>query len=480
MTWIWWLLGIGYTAMLAGLVVSVLRRRTSPPGMLAWILSILTVPVIGPAVYLLFGSNRIRRKASRRRRRVAHVIAKLKAQAEERSAADRAPLSAIAADFGAVEEIGRSLVGIPAVDGNRVQVLTDANSTYAALIEAIQAAKHHVHLLYYIWNADDTGHYFRDLVIRAARRGVECRILLDAVGCFKLRSDFLQPLRDAGVDVRFFLPLKLLARRRWSLHLRNHRKIAVIDGRVAFTGSQNIGDEYRGRLAKLSPWYDSHLRVEGPAAHFLQQTFAEDWVFAGGDSLAGAEYFPEAGRCGSTFVQILPTGPDQDVSVLGQVMFAAVSAARESVRIETPYFVPGPGLMSALTHAGYRGVRVQLIVPTRTDAPVVLWAGRSFYGELITAGVEVYEYDHAVLHSKIVTIDDRWCKVGSANMDVRSFRLNFEITALIYDERVAGHLSSLIEAHCSAARRIGPREVFGQPLRRQLVEGAARLLTPLL
>ncbi len=185
-------------------------------------------------------------------------------------------------------------------------------------------------------------------------------------------------------------------------------------------------------------------------------------------------------RPGNSIVQLLPTGPDQDVSALAQLLFAAVSVARHSIRIETPYFVPDPGLRMALMHACYRGVRVQLILPTRSDSTLVLWAGRSFYAELIQAGVEIYEYDLGVLHSKIVTVDDRWCMLGSANMDVRSFRLSFEITALVYDQAVARELSASIERHCAGGRRITLRSVWQRRWDRQLIEGAARLFAPVL
>lgn len=198
------------------------------------------------------------------------------------------------------------------------------------------------------------------------------------------------------------------------------------------------------------------------------------------ENLAGDAYFASPQRPGRSIVQILPTGPDQNVSPLEQIVFAAVSSARQSIRIATPYFVPGPGLRMALIHACSRDVRVELVLPTRTDSATVLWAGRSFYAELLEAGVRIFEYDGGVLHSKIITVDDRWCMVGSANMDVRSFRLNFEITALIYDQEVTGGLSASIDRYIGGARNITLHEVWNRRLHQQLIEGAARLLTPLL
>ena len=450
--------------------------------MVAWILGILALPGVGMLAYWLFASDRLRRKVGRRRRRVAHLLHQLKGRVEQhaRTAGDWTP-TPLPADLAAIAELGRRLADMPAIGGNDVQIFEDANSTYAALADALRAARHHIHLEYYIWQPDETGTSFRDLLIERARAGVKCRLLLDAVGCHRIRRAFLRPLVDAGVRVAFYMPLFLFrGGKRYSLHLRNHRKIAVLDGQVAFMGSQNIGDEYRGRLRRLSPWYDTHVRLSGPAALFLQQTFAEDWYFATRESLDREDYFAEPVRLGHSIVQVLPTGPVHSVSPLAQILFAAVTSARESIRIATPYFVPDRAVRMALAHACYRGVRVQLVLPSRSDSALALWAARSFYAELLEVGVDIHEYDGGVLHSKLVTVDDRWCMLGSANMDARSFRLNFEVTALIYDPQVAAGLARSIDGYCGAARRITPRDVWHQGLLRQVGEGAARLFAPLL
>jgi cardiolipin synthase len=478
----WWIATLLHLTLVVACLINVLRRRKEPASMLAWVLAITSAPVLGALVYWLIGSDRLPRKARRRRRRVAHLLAQLKEAAEHRARGHRIDYEAeLPADLAAIERLGGRLADMPATSGNGVAVLQDANNTYAALEEAIRAAEHHVHMQYYIWQPDDTGRHFRDLVVGAARRGVQCRLLLDAVGCFWLGRRFLAPLHQAGVQVAFFLPLlPLRFGRRWSAHLRNHRKIVIVDGQTAFTGSQNIGDEYRGRLKALSPWYDTHLRIRGPAALFLQQTFAEDWYLAARERLDQDQYFPMPVRGGGSVVQVLPTGPDHSVSTLAQVFFAAVSSAGQSIRIATPYFVPDLAMRMALAHAAYRGVQVRLVIPSRSDVPLALWAGRSFYAELLDAGVQIHEFDGGVLHSKLFTVDDRWCVVGSANMDARSFRLNFEITAVIYDSGVATALSAAIDGYCAAGRPITPKHVWHRPLWQQLGEGAARLLTPIL
>ncbi|MGD8453430.1 MAG: cardiolipin synthase [Phycisphaerae bacterium] len=476
-----WVVVLGIDVLLIPFVIaSVLRQRKEPMAMLAWILGVLALPYVGMALYWLMGSNRVVRRTRRRRRRIAHLIAQLENWTRSYVAAggqDHTP--ELPEDLRAIAHVGQRLAQMPPTRGNEVEVYEEANATYSALEEAIRQARHHVHLEYYIWRPDETGLAFRDLLVQKARSGVECRLLLDSVGCWRLGRRFTKPLTDAGAQVAFYLPLHPL-RKRWSPHLRNHRKIVVIDGQHAFLGSQNIGDEYRGRLRQLSPWYDTHVRVSGPAALFLQRTFAEDWLFATRENLVGEAYFAAPSHPGRTVVQILPTGPDQNISPLEQVVFAAVSSARESIRIATPYFVPGPGLRMALAHARARDVAVELVLPTRSDSPIVLCAGRSFYGELLEVGVHIHEYDGGMLHSKLVTVDDRWCMLGSANMDVRSFRLNFEVTALVYDAAVTRTLSAYIERFVKGARSVSMRDVRQRTLTQQLAEGAARLLTPLL
>lgn len=475
--WLWfWIL---HWILAAGAIVTILRRRGEPVAMLAWIWAILLLPLLGFFLYALLGSNRVRRKASRRRRRVAHLLALISEQAATRAGQAPDGRTGLPADLRPIEQIGRRVGDMPAVGGNEVRVFHDSETTYAAIAYAIQAATRHVHMLYYIWKPDETGLHFRDLLIRRAREGVECRVLLDSVGCLRLPREFTRPMIDAGVRLSYFLPLYPLPKR-ISLHLRNHRKIVVVDGETAFLGSQNIGDEYRGRLRRLSPWYDSHMRIRGPAALFVQQIFAEDWLFATGEPLRNEGYFVEARPAGESVVQVVPSGPEHDVSALGQLLFAAVAAARESIRIATPYFVPDEGMRTALLHAAYRGVKIMLVLPTRSDNPLVLYAGRSFYPELLDAGVEIYEFDAGMLHSKIVTIDDRCGILGSANMDVRSFRFNFEVTALVYDTGVTRELSAEIDRHIARSKRVLQRDVWRRPLSTQLLEGAARLFSPLL
>ena len=319
----------------------------------------------------------------------------------------------------------------------------------------------------------------RDLLVKKAREGVEVRLLLDAVGSWSLSRAFVKSLKDGGVKVDFFLPWEL-TRRHFQLNCRNHRKLVVIDGRIGFLGSKNIADEYLGRRKKLGPWRDTHLHVTGPCVTQLQEVFVEDWHFAHLEDLSDPRYFPEPALVGQQLVQIIPSGPDREPGVLHQLLYAAVSDARRSVSFLTPYFVPDAPMLLALTSAAYRGVRVQVLLPSRSDHPLLLWAARSFYEELLEAGVEILEYDHGMLHSKEVIVDGRWSMVGSANMDVRSFAINFELTSMLYGEDLARQLQSEFDELSRQAGHVTLDTVKAWGYRQRLAAGVARLATPML
>jgi cardiolipin synthase len=469
----------GYLASFA-VVVAILRQRSEPSTMLAWILAVILLPLVGPFLYWLLGEPRMRRRKRRKRRRSAAIFQALAAHTSGGSG----PLAAggpseIDAALRELAVVSSQVSPFPVTAGNRVGVFDNAEQIYGEIQRSIDAAEHHVHLEYYIFRADATGRVFRDQLAEKARAGVEVRVLLDGVGSWGTRRSFFAPLVRAGGRVETFHPA-LPLRRKWNMNYRNHRKIAVVDGKEAFTGSQNIGDEYRGRWRRVAPWKDTHLRIEGPAAVQLQEIFIEDWYYAAEENLARADYLRQQPNAGTSLVQVIPSGIDQPKQTLHEVVFLAISLARRRIRISTAYFVPDPSLVLALKSAARRGVRVDLLIPARTDNWLVLWAGRSYYGELLDSGVRIYEHPHAMLHSKIVTIDEEWSLVGSANMDVRSFSLNFEVTASIFDPAIARRLNDSFSAECRLARRVTLEEVEKRSYAVSIVEGLARLCSPLL
>jgi len=269
--------------------------------------------------------------------------------------------------------------------------------------------------------------------------------------------------------------------RHWHPNLRNHRKIAVIDGSVGFTGGVNIGDEYTGRKLKVGPWRDTHMQVEGPAVNHLQEIFAEDWYYAKGvDLLIEDKYFPDHDPRGDQMVQIIASGPDTDTQPIHRIIFTAVTLAQEKVYLTTPYFVPDQALLVALETAALRGVDVQLMLPHRSDMRLVLHAGRSYYDQLLRSGVKIFEYESGILHAKSLVVDDRWATVGSANMDVRSFQLNFEVNAVIYGEDFSQNLTRLFKKDLARARQITLESRSKKNLRSRVAESMARVFSPVL
>ena len=457
-----------------------LRNRREPRAALAWILALLLLPVVSLVFFLLIGGVPIQRRVRRRRRRRRLIDSALTKQSQAVAKKhDALAWPELDAQKRSLIRLAARVSQTPVTRGNDVDIYHDAEQTFLQMSLAIESARHHVHFEYYIFADDETGRAVAELLCKKAANGVEVRLLLDSVGCWKLRRSFVRRLRQRGVRVEFFLPWGISGRR-FHLNFRNHRKLVIVDGQVGFTGSQNIGDEYLGRKRVYGPWRDTTLRVRGPAVAQFQEVFVEDWHFAAGEDLSSEKYFPRSVQGGDQIVQVVPSGPDARVGVMHQLLYAAVSDAEESVSLITPYFVPDRAMMLALQSAAYRGVRVQLMVPSRSDHWFVLWAGRSYYDDLLAAGVEVYEYDKGMLHSKVVTVDQRWAMVGSANMDERSFRINFELTTLLYDEGLAHQLHEDFEGLRGRARRVSLSDVANWTYGQTLMAGVARLATPML
>ena len=482
----WVVLTVAVYALSFWAIVLILRQRKEPMATLSWILGILLLPALGLILYFLIGERRVRRRLRRIRKREAYIVRALQAAGarQDRTGSrfrsrSETPYPALDEDLEPLAKISTKLSQYPLTMGNRVEAYTTPQRIYDEILSAIDSALDHVHLEYYIFRPDSTGKLFVDQLTAKARQGVEVRLLLDGVGTWGTSRRFLRPLIQAGGKVDWFLPAIPL-RRHWHVNCRNHRKIVVVDGEVAFTGSQNIGDEYRGRLSKWAGWKDTQLRVEGPAAQQLQDVFVEDWYFASGEDLTSKRYLRGVPARGESLVQIVPSGPDQDRNVLSQIYLTAFNSAKQTLRISTPYFVPGPGMLLAIQNAAYRGVAVEILIPSKTDAPLVLWAGRSYYQELLEAGARIYEFDDGFLHSKTITIDGRWSLVGSANMDVRSFLLNFEVTCTVFDREIALDLDADFIRYRDRSRAIRRYKDSQGPFLPSVIEGAARIMSPLL
>ncbi len=470
---------VGYLIAFLTILRIVLQRR-EPTATLAWVLGIILLPYIGVLMYLLVGRRRLTRQV---RRRLAHAavlephLARLESGVAELCAPAAPGHLCRPADREMVLLSNRMGRRSPTC-GNYVELLEDADPTYAAIEEAIRGAQDHVHLLYYIFQADETGTRFRDLLIQKAREGITVRVLTDGVGSFGIDS-FFSPLVEAGGQFAEFLPVGTFSKH-WHPNLRNHRKIVVVDGKVAFTGGVNIGDEYTGRKKKVGPWRDTHLRIMGPAVHHLQEIFAEDWHFATDKDLISSRWYPDQEAMGDVMTQIIASGPDTETEPMHRIFFTAVTSAKERVYLTTPYFVPDQALLVALETAALRGVDVRLLLPRHSDMRIVLHAGRSYYYGLLANGVKIYEYSSGILHAKSMVVDDRWATVGSANMDVRSFRLNFEVNTVIYGPKFTRQLTQLFEKDLTRAAEVTLEQMKNKGIGNRIAESLARVLSPVL
>lgn len=448
-----------------------LATKKGPTSAVAWCLVILLLPLAGAVLFWVFGYTYLHRPLRRKRRHHAKFTLRLPDEAEK-----------AVVENAAWKDLGRiawELNDVLPSGGNAVTLYEDTAKAFDAILGAIDAARHHVHAQFYIIRADRAGKEFLGLLAKKARQGVTVRLLFDSLGGFFLRPRALRELTRAGGRVAAFLPLNLF-RSRLRVNLRNHRKLLVTDGRVAFTGGMNIGDEYLGRDPAVGYWRDEMLRLEGPAVAQLQRVFAEDWDFTTGEMLQGTEYFPTAGAAGDAIVQVLASGPDQEVNVVREVYYASIASARERVWIATPYFVPDAGILDALRLACYRGADVRLLLPDPGDHWITQAAGRFYWDDVLARGAQIFLYNRGMMHAKYLTFDGRWALVGSANLDNRSLHLNFEVGCALFDPRLATALEASFLADQQSAVAVD-RDAFarrGYPAR--LAENACRLLSPIL
>jgi cardiolipin synthase len=465
------------------LIVLVVMQRKEPTSTLAWILTIVFLPILGALLYVWFGFGRIERRVRRRQRsneRLAPSLHRL-----ERTLMDFkiVPENSLQKDVQAdLLKVTENIGAFPVTRGNAIALLTNPKAAFQQLEEAIENAQDSIHMQYYIFRRDATGKRIRDLLIKAAKRGVEVRLLVDGVGSWSLGDLFTIPFKEARAKFARYLPVTFLGRP-WHWNLRNHRKITIVDGTTGYIGSLNIGNEYRERTGKTTDFYDYQVKCEGPVVQQLQETFAGDWFFATGENLLQERYFPVPVRQGTVPAQIVAGGPDQAQFTLHAMICAAIQAARRSVKIMTPYLIPDQSLLTALHTGALRGVRVELLLPRHMHTfheQGVRTAGRSYYDELLSCGIHLYEYLPGFLHRKSIIIDSTWASVGTANMDIRSFRLNFEVNLNLYSPEITSVLEKNFEETKKECEEIRLEEFRKRPLSAQFLENILRVLSPIL
>jgi len=397
-----------------------------------------------------------------------------------RLASDGAPTSIFERHL-AVEE---AVVGTPLVVGNKVVLLQDGPATYRAMFDAIAAAKHHVHMETYIIEDDEVGRKFAAVLLARQAQGVQVRLVYDSVGSSHVPREFFQRLADGGVSVLEFNPVNpLAARKDWEVNQRDHRKLLVVDGRVAFVGGINISSVYSGGsfspASKHRPdgpqWRDTHLMVEGPVVADFQRLFLATWEKQEGDRLPPREDFPPPLARGGDLVRAIGSSPDEAFSLIYATLLSAIGAAETSVHLTNAYFVPDPQLLAALMAAAARGVDVHLILPGHTDSWLVFHAGRSYYAQLLAAGVKIHERDGALLHAKTAVIDGVWSTIGSTNLDWRSFLYNDEVNAVVIGPEFGARMDAVFDGDVAASTLVTSESWARRPLADHAREFAARL-----
>jgi len=465
---------VGIEVVYLGLLVAwIVMQRRPPVATLAWIFGLALLPVLGFAIYYFFGPRRIsktRMQRLRARNWMAEVV-------DMRAANTTHHYAGIPPHLLPLARLGTLVSEMPVATCSQVKLLKDGAQTFEALLSAIREARHHIHLEYYIFHPDTLGRTFLEALTERAKAGVKVRLLLDAVGSSRMRRRHLKALREAGGEVAFFHKVHLFSFKP-RINFRTHRKLVVVDGHTGFVGGLNITQKEDERLSPKA-YRDTHVQLVGSAVRWLQTVFLEDWNYATGSTQLEREYFPSHAQAQPHCVQIIPSGPDLRFKAIRDVYFSAISAAKNRVWISTPYFVPDEAMLTALTNAALRGVDVRLLVPKRSDSWIVTLASRSYYDELLLAGVRVFEYLPRLLHAKTLLADNALSIIGTANMDVRSFELNFEISAIFYGETMAQTLTQCfledLESS-SALPRFRGRRPFGQ----RFLESFTRLLSPLL
>jgi cardiolipin synthase len=462
--------------------IRVVMQRRSPSETLAWIMVVFAFWFVGPLLYLIMGELRLGRRRAGRFTELTQPLKQWLADIRQRSLVD---WNSLEADYQPLSEMCERTIGVPTLAGNRVDLLDDWQHVFARLLADVEAATSTIHLEFYIWCDGGEADRVADALIHAQRRGVTCRVLVDAMGSHKfLRGKLCRRMREAGITIQDALPGGILRLPFVRFDLRLHRKIVVIDGRVAYTGSLNLVDpRYFKREAGVGEWVDAMVRLEGPAVEALQITFLADWYVETQTKLdallATCDATPQPAR-GDIEIQVMPSGPDLPANAIEQVLLTAIYSARHELLITTPYFVPSEPLTLALVAAARRGVKVVLVLPRYVDSKLVRFASNAFKGDLLEAGVRIALFSDGLLHTKSVTVDRTHSLFGSVNLDPRSFRLNFEILLAMYDSSFTGKLADLQQQYIDRSELIDYETYRHRPRLQQAAESFARLLGPLL
>ncbi|MDA8228101.1 MAG: cardiolipin synthase [Desulfitobacterium hafniense] len=477
MLWLGLIVGPIIGVIAAGIVIFLENRNVEKA--ISWLSVMAMFPVVGFIIYLLFGYNLRRKQLFRDKHlensNLRHIAREQKDKLDQLEFLSRDP------DHGNLVKLLLNSGLAPLTLNNKVSVLTNGEEKFNSLIKALENANHHIHMEYYIFKDDEIGQDIQKLLIRRAKEGLEVRLIVDGWGSSKLSRSVISRMKDSGVKVEVFLPVKFpyLSSK---LNYRNHRKIVVIDGETGFTGGLNIGDEYLSRDKAKGYWRDTHLHIEGDAVHSLQAAFLNDWHFITRQVIDGPDYYPDFKQSfpDTLPVQVIASGPDSGSEPMKQAFFSLLTSANHRIYLETPYFVPDDSMITALKVAAMSGIDVRLVLQGVPEYKLLHWASRSYFEDLMNAGVKIYTYQKGILHCKVLIIDSEIGFVGSANFDIRSFILNFEISALIFSQEFVSRLERDFFEDQANSIELNLKEFSSRPLIERFREANARLLEPLL
>ena len=468
--------------MLVNLLCSfaiVFLQRKEPRSTWAWLLVLNALPGVGFFLYLLFGTDMNKRKMFKIKEIEDQVNEAVRRQEYGIRCHKRNPEN----DSRYADQVYYNLNTSNAVlfEDNHVEIFTDGKEKFEALLQDIRQAKEYIFLQYYIIRSDLLFDRIKEELIRKQQEGVEVRVLFDAMGCRSVKHRYWKEMEKYGIRTAEFFPA-LFGRLHLRVNYRNHRKIAVIDGKIGYVGGFNIGKEYLGLDPKFGYWRDTHLRIRGSGVAALLIRYIQDWDYAARENLfADPRYVRGLEESdGNTKLQIISSGPDSASPVIRDNYLMLIARAKKRICIQTPYFIPDEAILSALLIAANSGVEVNVMIPCKPDHPFVYWATWSYVGELVKAGANCYTYENGFLHAKGVTVDGEACCYGTANMDNRSFSLNFEVNAVIYDEKIARQMEDIILEDIKLCRRITKEQYESRSLWVRCKEQCCRLFSPLL
>jgi cardiolipin synthase len=456
-------------------------ERKNPSSTWTWLMVLLFLPSIGFILYLFLGQNlkkkRIFSLKKEERENLASIIDK---QKEFLGNEDLIKTNPFMSKYSDMMQLNLCSDNAFYTNNNHVTIFTDGKSKFDKLKETLKNAKLYIHMEYYIFQNDNLGRVILKILCDKAKEGVEVKLLFDGMGCLKLPRSFFTPLVDAGGKVTCFFP-PFLPYINLRLNFRNHRKICTIDGEFGFTGGFNIGDEYLGLSKKFGFWRDTHLFIQGDAIDALELHFLMDWRFAAKENEPFADkYFPHRTHVGKTGLQIVSSGPDSTFNSIKNGYLKMISKAEKNIYIETPYFIPDDSILEALKIASLSGVDVHIVIPSKPDHPFVYWASTSYMGELLESGVKCYTYNKGFLHSKFLSIDESISSVGTANLDIRSFTLNFEINTFIYDKDITSKLDTYFINDLKSCDELTLDNYINRSFVVKFKESVSRLLSPIL